>query len=379
MGVVGCCKLSCAVIALAVALFIGYANTKQHALGAVFATIFKLQGLGKPGTEPVPDDLAPMPRPKGEILLQLPDGDQMPANGIGMCCRPTAYDPTSVYRTVLWFLLQGGRHIDTASMYLNHESVGAAMKEAIARGIPRKDIFLTTKLWASDFGYKESIARTRDMLKELQVDYIDLLLLHAPIQLSPMFIAKYYKNKLLGGGGGMGLKLSNAPEMVELRVETWKGLSTLKAEGVVRNIGVSNFNIQHMKQIQDLKLAPIAANQLQFHPWAPEFLKDIVSYCHQNKIAVTGYFSLGGFDHKEKALGLDTLNQIAKSHGRRPAQILLRWSLQKNVSIIPGTGNHKHMADNLGTYGFSLSDAEMKDLDGMASLPLAEDFMFFDF
>merc|ERR1712110_210072 len=125
-----------------------------------------------------------------------------------------------------------------------------------------------------------------------------------------------------------------------------------------------------MKEIQDLELAPIAANQMQFHPWVPDWMKDIVAYCHKNNIVVTGYFSLGGDNNKGKALNLETLNDIAKAHGRRPAQILLRWSLQSNVSIIPGTGNHKHMADNLGTYGFTLSDVDMERLNGMASLPI---------
>merc|ERR1712079_155417 len=106
-------------------------------------------------------------------------------------------------------------------------------------------------------------------------------------------------------------------------------------------------------------------------------MEDLVQFCHQNRIVVTGYFSLGGFDRKDKAMDLETLGEVAKTHGRRPAQILLRWSLQKNVSIIPGTGNHKHMADNLDTYGFKLSDADMTKLDSMSSLPIAKDFMVF--
>lgn len=94
---------------------------------------------------------------------------------------------------------------------------------------------------------------------------------------------------------------------------------------------------------------------------------------------MTGYFSLGGFDRKDKALNLEVLNGIAKSHGRRSAQVLLRWSLQNNVSIIPGTGDPHHMAENLATYDFSLSDAEMAQLNSMDALPIKEDFVFFDF
>merc|ERR1719499_20831 len=100
---------------------------------------------------------------------------------------------------------------------------------------------------------------------------------------------------LLGGEGGT-TKLASGPEMRNLRLESWTGLSTLKTKGLIRNLGVSNFNIDQMKEIQALQLAPIAANQMQFHPWAPDWMKEIVEYCHQNKIVVTGYFSLGGFD-----------------------------------------------------------------------------------
>lgn len=377
MGVLGCCGKFCGLVILLIALLVGYLSTQLHPLGIVFSTIFKLQGIGKPGTEAVPDDLLPMPRPKGEIIFDLPGGDKMPANGIGMCCRPSAYDPVSVHRTVLWFLLQGGRHIDTASMYLNHESVGLAIQDAIARGVPRKEIFLTTKVFGDHFGYDAAIKRAEDMVKELGVDYIDLVLLHAPIAPSPELIGKFFYAKYMSGGNMM-MKMGNDPYQQQLRVDTWKGLSTLREKGLIRNLGVSNFNVAYMKELQDLKLAPIAANQIQFHPWAPAWIKEIVSYCHQQRIAVTGYFSLGGLDHKDKALELESLNDIAKAHGRRPAQILLRWSLQKNVSIIPGTGNHKHMSDNLATCGFSLTAADMDRLDNMASLPISEDFLFFD-
>eukprot|EP00930_Biecheleria_cincta_P085798 TRINITY_DN75161_c0_g1_i1.p1 TRINITY_DN75161_c0_g1~~TRINITY_DN75161_c0_g1_i1.p1 ORF type:complete len:395 (+),score=49.88 TRINITY_DN75161_c0_g1_i1:69-1187(+) len=372
MSALGCCaKLFC-VIFLLVALLIGYLSAQEHPLAPIFAGIFKLQGIGKPGTEPVPDDLRPSKRPDGEMLLELPGGAKMPANGIGMCCRPSAYDPVSVHRTVLWFLLQGGRHIDTAAMYLNHESVGLGIRDAIERGVPREEIFLTTKIWVDSFGYQSSIDKGHRMLKELGVDYIDLVLLHAPVKFNPAIILKYLM-------GGKGFKLGDDPEMASYRTDTWKGLSTLREKGLIRNLGVSNFNVQQMKEIQSLGLAPIAANQMQYHPWVPEFIKDAVKYCHEHKIVVTAYFSLGGHDNKRKAFELQTLSDIAKKHGRRQAQVLLRWSLQKNVSIIPGTGNPKHMVDNLGTYGFSLSDEDMNLLDSMSSLPISKDFFFMDF
>mmetsp|Transcript_30835 Transcript_30835/g.70742 ORF Transcript_30835/g.70742 Transcript_30835/m.70742 type:complete len:376 (-) Transcript_30835:50-1177(-) len=374
----GCCTRCCGLIVLVLAVLIGWLNMQKHPIGYVFAAVFTLQGLGKPQTELVPDDLTPQPRPAEEIFFDLPSGDKMPAIGIGMCCRPTAYDAVSVHRTILWYLLQGGRHIDTASVYMNHEAIALGIKDAIARGVPRKEIFVTTKVWPGHYGYNESIQRGREMVKELGLEYIDLVLLHVPIQIQPALLGKYYLGKLLGGSA-VDAKLGSDPTVQQLRLEAWKGLSTLWKEGLIRNLGVSNFNIEHMKEVQDLKLAPISANQMQFHPWAPDWLKAIKAYCQENNIVVTGYFSLGGFDNKDKTTNLDALTEVSKVHGRRTAQILLRWSLQKNVAIIPGTGNPKHMVDNLGTYGFSLSDEDMKKLDGMGSLPISENFMFFEF
>jgi len=371
MAALGCCGQFCVVVVLLLAVLIGWLGTQEHPLAYLIMAIFKVQGIGKPSTEAVPDDLRPAPRPEGEMFFDLPGGARMPANGIGMCCRPTAYDPTSVHRTVLWYLLQGGRH--TAAMYMNHASVGLAIRDAVARGVPREEIFLTTKIWPDSFGYNSSIEKGSRMVKELGVDYIDLVLLHAPTKINPAILLKHYFGK------DKKMKLGGDPEQAKYRTDTWRGLSTLREKGLIRNLGVSNFNIKHMEEIQALGLAPIATNQMQYHPWLPQWMKDIAAYCHQHSIVVTGYFSLGGHDNKQKALDVEVLNEIAKSHGRRPAQILLRWSLQKNVSIIPGTGNHKHMADNLATYGFSLPAEDMRRLDGMSSHPVSQDFMFFEF
>jgi len=372
----GFCMKLCSLLAFGLPILIGWVLSHEHPLGVLFRTTFQLRGIGKPQTEPVPDNLLPMPRPPGEIFFDLPGGDRMPGNGIGMCCRPSAYDPESVRRTVLWYLMQGGRHIDTASIYMNHEAIGLGMKDAIARGVPRSEIFLTTKVFSDNFGYNESIERVQRMPKELGVDYIDLVLMHVPVPLSVKPLAKFYFSKLTGTGGT--IKLGSEPSIVELRKQTWRGLSTLREQGLIRNLGVSNFNVEQMQEIQGLNLAPIATNQMQYHPWAPEWQRKIAAYCQENKIVVTGYFSLGGYDQKEQAMEVAVLNDIAKAHGRRPAQILLRWSLQKGVAIIPGTGNHKHMKDNLDTYEFKLSDDDMAKLDGMSSLPLAESFFFLD-
>ena len=172
-----------------VGLLIAWCSTTPIPEGTFFATVLPLiKGsppqtlfgpLATPLTPPVPDDMKPLSRPSKEAFITLAGtGDQMPANGLGMCCRPSAYDDESVHRTVLWYLLQGGRHIDTAMLYLNHKPIGSAIEEAIARGVPRREMFVVTKL--TDRAYskgKETIdALLLDFARELKVEYLDLVL-----------------------------------------------------------------------------------------------------------------------------------------------------------------------------------------------------------
>ena len=156
----GLCLYPCAILAALNAVFLGYFASTPIPEGTAFATLIPLFGGGYlPATlvgddwwetrspvPTVPAELRPSERPAGEIMLPLLGGDRMPALGLGLCCRPAVYDTHSVSRSVLWYLLQGGRHVDTAQLYLNHEGVGKGMAEAIARGVPRSEIFLVTKI-----------------------------------------------------------------------------------------------------------------------------------------------------------------------------------------------------------------------------------------
>ena len=169
-------------VVLLLAVLVGWWATKEVPEGYMFATLIPLiQGslpqtvfgsLVPPLTPPVPDDMVPMPRPDNERFVTLPStGDRMPAIGLGMCCRASAYDDESVRRSVLWFLLQGGRHIDTAHLYMNHKPIGVAIQQAIARGVPREEIFLVTKVF--DRAYAQGREHVEGLLhryaEELQV------------------------------------------------------------------------------------------------------------------------------------------------------------------------------------------------------------------
>ncbi|CAE8687751.1 unnamed protein product [Polarella glacialis] len=356
------------ILVVAVAAFIGWLGSQEVPEGTFFATLIPVLGgylpppitgpWTTPGTKEVPADLAPVPRPVGEILLKLPGGSQMPANGLGMCCRPTAYDPESVRRTVLWYLLLGGRHIDDADVYWNHGPVGEAIHEGVARGVPRSEIFVTTKLFPRFYGQNATVTAVHRFLKELGLDYLDLVLMHAPAHPLGAYgecVGKSYK---------------------ECRQETWQALSSLRAQGLIREIGVSNFNVRQMEEIRELQAAPIAANQFQFNPWVPDWLLETYAYCQQHGIVVTAYASLGMFFQKAQTETVATLKDLASTHGKSVSQVLLRWALQKKVSVIPGTGNPKHMKENLEVYGFQFSDAEMASIDALRSDPSGKAFFF---
>jgi len=287
-------------------------------------------------------------------FLSLPDRGRMPANGLGLCCRASAYDFETVRRSVLWYLLIGGRHLDTADLYLNHRAVGAGIAEAIARGVPRSEIFLTTKVVPSDMNGKVVEEAVPRYLEELGVKYLDLVLIHMPS--NPL--------KLKGACKGT---------WKECRADVWKSLSKLKGQGIVRNIGVSNFVPRQMAELTALGTAPIAVNQFQYNPWTPEHSEETFKYCHAQKIVVTAWASLQGtMMQSAAAFTVETLQEISKAKKVPPAQLLLRWALQKNATVIPGTGNPKHMRENLGVYDIKLSSEEMSRIDALRSDPAAK-------
>jgi diketogulonate reductase-like aldo/keto reductase len=259
-------------VVIAIAVVIGWCCQEEIPEGRFFATLIPLLkgvvpptivGHGKTfkgATPPVPDDLTPQPRPPREQFLVLPSGDKLPQNGLGMCCRPTAYDDACVFSSVLWYLLLGGRHIDTAHLYLNHVAIGRAIQQAIQRGIPREEIFVTTKLFPSHFGYNKTTETVPTFLDEMGLEYIDLVLMHATSR--------------------FGLPMPGCQHLStnkDCRQETWKALSKIQQSGLVRNVGVSNFATHTLQELMDYEerdedyyKAPIANNQIQWNPWAPQ-------------------------------------------------------------------------------------------------------------
>ena len=350
----GCCgffwKKLIPLFIIMLAILIGYILTTPVPFGTTFWGIFKIMGLFKPEHVTEPTDLTPKARPANEIFFELPSGNRMPGVGLGLCCRPAAYDDESVRRMVLHFLLEGGRTLDTAHLYLNHRGVAQGIKDAVSAGIPREEIFVTTKIFPDWYG-KKTENWTAIILEELELDYVDLVLLHAP--------------NLFGLYPFWAKSAMDCDKPEDCSKMTWEILSKEVKKGTIRDIGVSNFKIEDLKEISKVEGAPIAVNQVQFNPWATREQREVVKYCVDNNIVPTGYSSLGGIFNKEKVFAKDTVAKIAEKYGKTVSQVLLRWSLQKHVSVIPGTKSPKHMRENLDVYSFTLSDDDMKTIDSL--------------
>ncbi len=345
-------------LVVSVAVFIGWLNLGAIPEGKLFATVVPLaKGVWPPtivghgkmvGTPPVPVDMMPQSRPEHEMFLELPGGYQMPQNGLGTCCRPSAYDDSLIERTVLWFLLMGGRHIDTAHLYLNHKAIGQGIKEAIRRGVPREQIFVTTKVFPSHYGRNFTSDIVPTYLEELGLEYIDLILMHTPTRVPGLdWMSSDCSKRSLS--------------KYDCLKETYQALSDLRERGIMRNVGVSNFPSKVLKLIQSLdNVAPIANNQINFNPWIDESWLSTVEYCKQNGITITGYFTLGGSLQHHETQTIAILKDLAAKHEKSVAQIMLRWALQMGTVVIPGTGSPDHMRENLAIYEFELSETDME-------------------
>jgi len=267
--------------------------------------------------------------PSSVPSLRLLDGGYMPMSGIGLCCRPTAQGD-AVRQGVLDYLLMGGRHLDDAMLYNNHREVGQGVREAISHGVPRSEIFLVTKIWPSNFGFEKTTAAVEQILEELGLDYVDLVLLH-----------KAWDNHDLP-----------CKDAKSCRQESWLALQRARANGKVKHLGVSNFGARQMQELMALGGAPVTANQIEYHPWIPKLHRETADWCHRNGIVVTAYGSMGSSGLASQMVSQDALKQIGAQFGKTAGQVLLRWAVQKNVTVIPGTSNPKHMAENLRTSSF---------------------------
>lgn len=234
--------------------------------------------------------------------------------------------------SVLAALNSGYRHIDTAAAYGNEESVGEGIK---ASGINRHDLFITTKLWNSDHGYESAKKAIDTSLEKLDVDYLDLYLIHWP---NPAAMRDNW---------------------AELNAESWQAMEEAVKAGKIRAIGISNFRKKHIDEL--LKTAEIkpAVNQNYLNP--SDMQEDLVEYNNKLGILNEAYSPLG----TGGLLGNETVNRVAENYGKSPAQILIRWSLQHGFLPLPKSVHPKYIEANANVFDFEISPEDMKTLDSL--------------
>lgn len=259
----------------------------------------------------------------GQPYVQLNNGTWMPRFGIGTYNVPgdsTAED------AVTYALKCGYRHIDTAHAYRVERGVGRAIKES---GIPRNEIWLTSKLWPSEYGEGKTMEAIDRMLERLQTDYIDLLYVHQPM------------------GDYRG---------------AWRDMEKAVRQGKVRSLGISNFDASDSLFNDIMEFAEIkpAVMQIECHPYAQR--KEWQQKTRQHNIQLECWFPLGGEMSKGALFKDSTIQKIAKVHGKSPAQIIIRWHIQEGFSVIPGATRHDYIKENISVFDFALTNEEMAEM-----------------
>ncbi|MGG5253475.1 aldo/keto reductase [Neobacillus sp. SM06] len=253
--------------------------------------------------------------------IRLHNGIEMPRLGLGVYKVEAGQQVEETVRTALEL---GYRSIDTAAFYQNEEGVGNAVRES---GIDRKELFITTKVWNRDQGYDETVKAFDLSMKKLNLEYLDLYLVHWPVK------GKY--------------------------VDTWRALERIYKEGRVRAIGVSNFKIHHLEDLSaNSELKPVI-NQVELHPNLSQ--PELRAYCKENEIAVEAWSPIA----RGRILDDPILTKIAENHHKSTAQVILRWHLQNDVVIIPKSVTPARLKENIDLFDFELNAGEMEQIDAL--------------
>ncbi|KAK1071627.1 hypothetical protein LTR74_003257 [Friedmanniomyces endolithicus] len=259
--------------------------------------------------------------------LKMPSGYEIPMLGYGVYQTPEAVAEDVTHHAIA----SGYRHVDSATVYRNEAPSATGMMKA---GVPREQLFYTSKIPPNKINYKDAKACVEESLKKTQLKYIDLYLLHAPY------------------GGKEG------------RLGAWRALVEAVDEGKVRSIGVSNYGVHHLEELDEWqkqqpkeKAGVLSVNQVELHPWLAR--PDIVSWCQEHSVVVEAYSPLVRSTRMEEPV----LVSLAKKHGKTAAQILLRWGLQKGFVILPKSVTHSRIEENTKLYDFELDASDLKELE----------------
>ena len=258
----------------------------------------------------------------------LNNGYKIPCIGFGTWQTP---DGETAVNSVIEAIKSGYNHIDTAAIYGNEKSIGKAIKES---GINRNELFITSKVWNKDRGYKTTLAAFEKTINDLQIDYLDLYLIHWPASV----------NKF--------------NDWDNINLETWRAMTELYKAGKIKSIGVSNFMPHHLKSLMETEVKPMV-DQIEFHPGFMQ--EETFKYCNDNNILVEAWSPLG----TGKMLDNETLKTISSKYNKSVAQICIRWCLQNNTLPLPKSVTASRIKENTEIFDFVISDEDMKTINAM--------------
>jgi len=254
-------------------------------------------------------------------MLKLNNGKEIPQIGLGLWM---VKKEKECVQTVKDALELGYRHFDSAQWYENEQFLGPTLKQS---GVPREDLFVTTKIKNDNQWWVDLIPSFEESLEKLQMDYVDLLLLHFPV--------------------------------TELRRAAWHRMEELAKDGRAKSIGVSNYTIKHLEELlSEAEIKPVV-NQVELHVFLQQ--PELLDYCKQHDILVEAYSPLAhGFGMDDPALA-----SIGKKHGKSPAQIMIRWCVEQDLVVLPKTVHKDRLQENLAVFDFKLDQADMTELKNL--------------
>lgn len=284
--------------------------------------------------------------------LEFRNGDKMPALGLGTWLSK----PGEVYKAILEAIRIGYRHFDCAHVYANESEIGDAFQQAFKEGLVSRDqLWITSKLWCDAHQKEAVLPALQTTLKHLQLDYLDLYLIHWPVA--------FHKRKDNEDSIAF-ISLDEIP-----LEETWQAMIELKQKGFCKHIGVSNFSISKLQLIiNQFKLQP-EMNQIELHPYLQQ--KDMLEFCNRHGIHLTAYSPLGSAAAEKKLIGTNksslikhpSIHAIAKQHQLSPAQVLIAWAIQRGTAVIPKSVNPQRLHQNFEASRLHLNDSNMDQID----------------
>jgi D-xylose reductase len=288
--------------------------------------------------------------------LTLANGDQMQAVGLGFWKVPRP----AAAKLATQAVAAGYRHLDCACDYGNEAEVGAGLRAAFASGLRRSDLWITSKLWNTYHRREHVRLAVERSLRDLGLDYLDLYLIHFPIALAFVPFEERYPPEWIRDPAAPRME----PTAVPL-AETWAGMEDLVRAGLVRNIGVCNYNVALLRDLMTYAAIRPAVLQVELHPYLTQ--TKLLRFCRESSIAVTAFSPLGALSYlpigmaqaEESVLEQLAVKDAARRHGKSPAQVVLRWGIQRGTAVIPKTSRPEQLAENLALFDFELSDTEM--------------------